>query len=140
MPLFARIARRAVLPILLLSVAALIAPVQAAAQCLLCSDSAPAADAITTETERELPLNVDITADLDFSAAEASLGDGIAAARRHAEAARERARQLAQQTTPAPASTAAATAAAAALPTCPACHAVVAADDVFCGNCAHKLG
>ena len=76
MPLFARIARRSVLPVLLLSAATLIAPVQAAAQCLLCSDNAPAADAITTETERELPLNVDIIADLDFSRLVAGQGGG----------------------------------------------------------------
>lgn len=54
----------------------LLAPVQASAQCLLCSDSAPASDAITTETLRELPLNVDITADLDFSRLVAGQGGG----------------------------------------------------------------
>ena len=79
-------------------------------------------------------IYLNTTRDLDFSASEAQLGDGLAAVKRRGEEARERARQLAQQV-PAPARAPA----AAAVPTCPACHAVVAADDVFCGNCAQKL-
>lgn len=73
------------------------------------------------------------TRDLDFAASEARLGEGLAAVKRRGEEARERARQLAQQS-PAPVH-----AGAAPVATCPSCHAVVAADDVFCGNCAHKL-
>ena len=73
---------------------------------------------------------------LDFSASEARLGDGLAAVKRRGEEARERARQLVQQN---PVSASASASAAASVPTCPACHTLVAADDVFCGNCAHKL-
>lgn len=54
----------------------LLAPVQASAQCLLCSDSGTSSGAITTETVRELPLNVDITADLDFSRLVSGQGGG----------------------------------------------------------------
>lgn len=87
-------------------------------------------------------IYLNTTRDLDFSASEARLGDGLAAVKRRGEEARERARQLAQQI-PVPAHAAApgggTPAATASVPTCPACHMVVAADDVFCGNCAHKL-
>ncbi|MBC7415305.1 MAG: zinc ribbon domain-containing protein [Herminiimonas sp.] len=96
-------------------------------------------------------IYLNTTRDLDFAASEAQLGDGLASVKRHADEARERARQLAEQHRPAsPAAVAPvapvtpvtpatpATPAAAAL-TCPNCQTVVAADDVFCGNCAHKL-
>ena len=83
-------------------------------------------------------IYLNTTRNLDFSASEARLGDGLAAVKRRGEEARERARQLAQQG-PAPVHAPAGPIPAAGVPTCPACHAVVAADDVFCGNCAHKL-
>jgi Domain of unknown function (DUF4402) len=73
MPLFALIARRAMLPC---AAALLLAPLPAAAQCLLCSDSGTASDAIATAQPRDLPLNVDIVADLDFSRLVAGQGGG----------------------------------------------------------------
>ena len=87
------------------------------------------------------------TRGVDFAASEAQLGDGLAAVKRHAEEARERARQLAEQhrpaasgaaPSPAPGAAPASGTAAGAL-TCPLCLAVVAPDDIYCGNCAHKL-
>lgn len=84
-------------------------------------------------------IYLNTTRDLDFSASEARLGESVAAIKRRGEEARERARQLAQQSpAPAPVPVAAGPAAASAA-TCPSCHEVVAADDLFCGNCAHKL-
>lgn len=74
------------------------------------------------------------TADLNFAAAEAQLASGIASARKRAEEVRERTLQLA--TEPA---TASAPVQAPAQPACPSCRHPVAVDDVFCGNCAHKL-
>jgi hypothetical protein len=86
-------------------------------------------------------IYLDSTHGLDFSASEARLGDGLAAVKRHAEEARERARQLAQQSAGSVTTAAAAgMPSAAGVPTCPACHNVVAPDDAFCGNCAHRLG
>lgn len=122
---------------------------------------------------------------LDFGHAEAQLESGMAAVKKKAEEARERARQMTEQraknapadgapssSTPptdsvspaAPAApvasappvapaVAAQTAASVSAPTqaaaqaparapataCPSCHVPVASDDVFCGNCGHKL-
>jgi hypothetical protein len=96
-------------------------------------------------------IYLNTTRDLDFTASEALLGDGLAAVKRRADEARERARHLAEQHRPAtPASSGAVTAPGGATSSgstsvapglqCPNCHAPVAADDAFCGNCAHKLG
>jgi hypothetical protein len=86
-------------------------------------------------------IYLNATRNVDFSASEASLNDGLATVKKKAEEARERARALAEQAT-APA-TPAAPAAPAAAPAdslqCPNCKAAVASDDVFCGECAHKL-
>jgi hypothetical protein len=84
-------------------------------------------------------IYLNTTRDMDFAASEAQLGEGLAAVKRRAEEARERARQLAQQQRPAGDFAPAGPAAAASVPTCPSCHMAVAPDDVFCGNCAHKL-
>ena len=79
-------------------------------------------------------IYLDATRNVDFSASEASLNDGLATVRKKAEEARERARALAEQAVPA---------APAAAPAdslhCPSCKAPVASDDVFCGECAHNL-
>ncbi|KAB8048991.1 hypothetical protein GCN78_17485 [Janthinobacterium rivuli] len=77
------------------------------------------------------------TRNVDFSASEASLNDGLATVKKKAEEARERARALAEQAS-APAAPAAPAASADSLQ-CPSCKAPVASDDVFCGECAHKL-
>ena len=79
-------------------------------------------------------IYLNTTRDLDFSASEARLGEGMAAVKRRGEEARERARQLTQQI-PVPAHSAV----VASVRACPACHMAVAVGDVFCGNCAHKL-
>ncbi|MDN2713149.1 hypothetical protein O0880_27380 [Janthinobacterium sp. SUN118] len=83
-------------------------------------------------------IYLNATRNVDFSASEASLNDGLATVKKKAEEARERARALAEQ-----AATPAAPAAQAAAPAdslqCPSCKAPVAADDAFCGECAHKL-
>ena len=86
-------------------------------------------------------IYLNATRNVDFSASEASLNDGLATVKKKAEEARDRARALAEQAA-APA-TPAAPAASAAVPAdslqCPSCKAPVASDDVFCGECAHKL-
>lgn len=96
------------------------------------------------------------TRDLDFSHAEQQLNSKLDSVRKKAEEARERARDLAaQQKNKVAAATAAAASASAtatandapvvetyrpvAAPACPTCHAAIGADDVFCGNCGHKL-
>ena len=84
-------------------------------------------------------IYLNTTRGMDFAASEAQIGDGLASVKRRAEEARERARQLAEQHRPAPAGPAPGPVAAVAGATCPNCHATVASDDVFCGNCAHKL-
>ena len=76
MAFFAHFAMPVVLPSMLLAAVMLIAPVHASAQCLLCSDTATSNDTISTETERELPLSIDIIADLDFSRLVAGQGGG----------------------------------------------------------------
>ncbi len=64
------------LRVAILFVLALFAPASVQAQCLLCtSDDAPA-DAITARDAAEMPLNVTITADLDFSRLAAGTGGG----------------------------------------------------------------
>ena len=101
-------------------------------------------------------IYLNTTRDLDFTASEAQLGEGMAAMKRRADEARQRARQLADQQRPVSGGTALPagpvapgsgptfsprideSSSAAAL-VCPSCHASVTADDVFCGNCAHKL-
>ncbi len=123
-------------------------------------------------------IYLNTTRGLDFAASEAQIGDGLAAVKRRAEEARERARQLAEQHRPATAGNDANTGPAVVPPTaptsapasstspplaplsalpsglpsglppasaaaaglsCPNCHVAVSPDDVFCGNCAHKL-
>ena len=83
-------------------------------------------------------IYLNATRNVDFSASEASLNDGLATVKKKAEEARERARALAEQ---AAAPAAPATPAAAPVDSlhCPSCKAPVASDDVFCGECAHKL-
>ncbi len=91
-------------------------------------------------------IYLDATRNVDFSASEASLNDGLATVKKKAEEARERARALAEQaaaSATAPAAAPAAPSAPAAAPAdslhCPSCKAPVASDDAFCGECAHKL-
>ena len=97
-------------------------------------------------------IYLNTTRGLDFAASEAQIGDGLASVKRRAEEARERARQMAEQHRPVTAATGTPTATAsppvtspgvapfaAAGLTCPNCQAAVAPEDVFCGNCAHKL-
>jgi hypothetical protein len=79
-------------------------------------------------------IYINKTADMDFAQAEAKLESGIASVKKKADEARERARQLTPQQP-----VAAVPAQAAHALACPNCHAPVAADDAFCGNCAHKL-
>lgn len=80
------------------------------------------------------------TRDLDFTKAEAQLNDRMGSVRKKAEEARDRARDLAAQhkvvATTMPVSP---PAMAAEASVCPACHSMVAQDDVFCGECGHKL-
>ena len=78
---------------------------------------------------------------VDFAANEASLNEGFASVKKKAEEARDRARSLTEQRRPpsiAPVDIGFAALKPAAL-ACPNCQAPVAADDAFCGNCAHKL-
>lgn len=77
MPLFAGSAKRASVLASLAPVAlALLAPASASAQCLLCSsDSAPSAS-IVGGILPELPLRVEILADLDFARIVAGSGGG----------------------------------------------------------------
>jgi hypothetical protein len=93
---------------------------------------------------------INSTRDLDFSKAEEQLNSKLDSVRKKAEEARERARDLAAQqkqksaadaTTPAivAGTVAEAVTPVAAPPACPACHASIAPDDVFCGNCGNKL-
>lgn len=86
-------------------------------------------------------IYLNATRNVDFSASEASLNDGLAVVKKKAEEARERARALAEQATApaAPVAPAAPAAAPADSLQCPNCKAPVASDDVFCGECAHKL-
>jgi hypothetical protein len=77
-------------------------------------------------------IYINKTADMNFAQAEAQLESGLASMKKKADEARERARQLAPQQ---PVVAAAPVQALA----CPNCHSPVAADDAFCGNCAHKL-
>ncbi|GBU14893.1 hypothetical protein AwPolaro_02710 [Polaromonas sp.] len=85
-------------------------------------------------------IYLDTVQGIDFSKSEAGLSEGLASVKKKAEEARARARSLAEQTlsssapvdqgyTPPKAATLA----------CPNCQATVAADDAFCGDCAHKL-
>lgn len=106
---------------------------------------------------------LNVTRGLDFSQAEAELQSGMEAVKKKAEEARERAREMAEQaranqaaassgpaaaaTPVAPAAVSTSTAPAAAgapslaqsASSCPKCHAVVTADDKFCGECGHRL-
>lgn len=72
-------------------------------------------------------------ADLDFSAAETALRQGMRDLGDRMEDVKKRALTSAQSpaTAPAPAATAAGT--------CPACHCAVGAGDLFCGECGHRL-
>lgn len=83
-------------------------------------------------------IYLNATRNVDFSASEASLNDGLAVVKKKAEEARERARALTEQAT-APAAPAAPAVAPADSLQCPNCKAPVASDDAFCGECAHKL-
>ena len=53
-----------------------LAPVQASAQCLLCSDTPPPPESIVGGLLPELPLRVEIIADLDFARLVAGSGGG----------------------------------------------------------------
>ena len=77
---------------------------------------------------------------VDFAANEASLNERFASVKKKAEEARDRAKALTEQKPKAivPASQGYAPLKSASF-TCPNCQASVAADDAFCGNCAHKL-
>ncbi|GAB3541913.1 hypothetical protein GCM10027343_13090 [Noviherbaspirillum agri] len=92
------------------------------------------------------------TSDLDFAQAEAQLESGLDSVKKKAEEARERARRLAEQqrnaAQPAPVAAAPAGSTPSApsalpggesAPACPGCHATVSVDDMFCGECGHKL-
>lgn len=77
-----------------------------------------------------------------FSLAELQLGSKLDEVSKKAEQARERARELAAQRSPAPTATPPATVVVlevSAAQTCRACKVVAAEDDAFCGNCGHKL-
>ncbi len=77
MPPFAGSAKRGkVLATIALAVLALLAPVQASAQCLLCSDPPPASGSLIGGLLPELPLRVEIIADLDFARIVAGNGGG----------------------------------------------------------------
>lgn len=85
---------------------------------------------------------------LDISASEDALEAGLAQAREKARDAQERARlatERARQSAQAAAAAAhssvapAPAASAPAAPKCPQCHETIAADDVYCGSCGHKL-
>lgn len=84
-------------------------------------------------------IYLNATRNVDFSASEASLNDGLATVKKKAEEARERARALAEQATTAATPAAALAAAPVDSLQCPSCKAPVASDDAFCGECAHKL-
>ena len=90
-------------------------------------------------------IYLNITQGLDFTQAEAQLETGMAAVKKKADEARERARHLAEQQAVRNAPTSAPPTAAPPAPTpaaallCPSCSTPVTADDVFCGNCGHKL-
>ena len=92
-------------------------------------------------------LYLHLTANLDLAGAEAALNNHVDAAKERARAMQEEGRrraeemrQRAQQARPAaaPAPVAATPAATAAL-VCPKCSDAITPDDVFCGNCGHKL-
>lgn len=85
-------------------------------------------------------IYLDAVQGVDFSANEASLNEGFASVKKKAEEARERARSLTEQKSKVvPPADRPQTPAQLATLICPNCQTSVAADDLFCGNCAHKL-
>lgn len=97
-------------------------------------------------------IYLNVTQGLDFIQAEAELESGMAAVKKKASEARERAGQLAEQQAqnmrrtaapdtdiPATAPSAAVAPIATAPLVCPMCNAPVVAGDAFCGECGHKL-
>ncbi len=97
-------------------------------------------------------IYLNVTQGLDFSQAETELASGMAAVKKKAGEARERAGQLAERqaqnmrgtaapTTDMPAVVTSAAAAPSAIAplVCQMCNAPVVADDAFCGECGHKL-
>lgn len=88
-PLFARSAKRgSVLATIALAALAFLAPVQASAQCLLCSDAPPSSEIVTGERFSEVPLQIDIIADLDFSRLVAGYSGGSVTLDPHSGAGR----------------------------------------------------
>ena len=68
MPPFAGSAKRSkVLATIAFGALALLAPAPTSAQCLLCSDVSPSSEIVAGERFSEVPLQIDIVADLDFS-------------------------------------------------------------------------
>lgn len=90
-------------------------------------------------------LYLHLTANLDLASAEAALSGRMDAARERARAMQdegrrraEEMRQRAQQARP-PAPPMAPVSPVMAAPVCPKCSNVIAAEDIFCGSCGHKL-
>ncbi|RYX91950.1 MAG: zinc ribbon domain-containing protein [Comamonadaceae bacterium] len=105
-------------------------------------------------------IYLDVTRDIDFDQSETSLSEGLAAVRKKAGEARDKAKEMAEQAKTA-ASSAASSPAPAPAPApaaqdyqapavepvprpalrslCPNCNSPVASDDAFCGNCGFKL-
>jgi MFS family permease len=83
----------------------------------------------------------EVSAGLSLEADEAQLNRRMQELKARADQARQQANAAMQQ--PKPASAPVASAAVALAPVaamaCPACHGPVTSDDVFCGNCGHKL-
>lgn len=89
-------------------------------------------------------IYLDSIKDLDFSQSEASLDQGLASVKKKAEEARNRARVLAEKSlskphTPPVNPMQESAYSAETTQVCPACKDAVSADDMFCGNCSHKL-
>lgn len=122
---------------------------------------------VTTLMTQVLIMGVNLvylsaTESLDISASQNALQAGLAQARNKAREAQERARMAAERTRGSVRSAAAAAGVGmasavaapapeqeaghesadpvAAAPACPQCHQGIAADDVFCGHCGHRLG
>jgi hypothetical protein len=93
-------------------------------------------------------IYLDVTKDMDFSAAEAGFKSRLEDLQRQAREAQERVREK-TQAQPAPPAAAPAPAPAAARPAppppapaatqCPKCSGPIASDDAFCGGCGYKL-
>ena len=85
-----------------------------------------------------------VTAGVDVTAAEAAMDTAIAKTKEKAQQATEEAKRRTQEVQAAAQhrleqARAAQAARQTAVPACPACQASITPDDVFCGNCGHKL-